>query len=141
MEQQGQEGTRELMPDEEECLCCRVTYSIYSTFPSMPSAMAPNVETGEWFPFDRLRSYSSGYQMAEALGYAWACDCRERTPKRYGEQFTLKDRAGKPRAAVRYRVRVGLRVLAQGVTDSQGRTQRITTEDSRRLTLEIGGGT
>ncbi|MGF6634557.1 hypothetical protein OKW39_001708 [Paraburkholderia sp. MM6662-R1] len=64
---------------EEECQVCRVTYSIYSNFPPMPSAMAMNVETGEWFPQDRLRLYSNGYEMADALGYAWACDCRGRT--------------------------------------------------------------
>ncbi|MCC8403197.1 hypothetical protein LJ655_15090 [Paraburkholderia sp. MMS20-SJTN17] len=79
MEQQGQEGTGELMTGEEECLCCRVTYSIYSKFPPMPHAMALNVETGAWFPFDRLRSYPTGYQMAEALGYASACNCRGRS--------------------------------------------------------------
>jgi len=31
-------------------------------------------------------------------------------------------------------------VLASGVTDSRGQTERIATEDARRLTLEIIGG-
>ncbi|WP_316251717.1 hypothetical protein [Paraburkholderia sp. UCT2] len=75
MEQQKHDGTG----DEEECLLCRITYSIYSNFPPMPSAMALNIETGEWFPFDRLKSYSNGYEMAVALGTAWACDCRGRS--------------------------------------------------------------
>ncbi|MGF6413245.1 hypothetical protein [Paraburkholderia sp. MM5482-R1] len=74
MERQKQEGTG----GKEECLLCRILYSVYSNFPPMPSAMALNVETGEWFPQDRLRSYSTGYAMAKALGYAWACDCRGR---------------------------------------------------------------
>ncbi|WP_329959713.1 hypothetical protein [Paraburkholderia translucens] len=99
--------------------------------------MALNVETGEFFPQDRLRSYSNGYDMAEALGYAWACDCRERTPKRFDEQFTLRDFAGKRLVGVRYRVRVGSRVLAKGVTDSQGCTQRISTSDPKQISIDV----
>ncbi|MBB5421013.1 hypothetical protein [Paraburkholderia atlantica] len=76
MEKQKQDETRGM----EECQLCRITYSIYSNFPSMPSAMALNAETGEWFPFDSLKSYPTGYEMAEALGYAWACNCRGRSP-------------------------------------------------------------
>ncbi|MGF6853142.1 hypothetical protein [Paraburkholderia sp. CI3] len=89
---------------KEECQLCRITYSIYTNFPPMPFAMALNAETGEWFPFDRLKSYSNGYDMAEALGYAWACDCRERAPKRFNEQFELRDYTGKRQAGVRYRI-------------------------------------
>ncbi|MCC8405187.1 hypothetical protein LJ655_25480 [Paraburkholderia sp. MMS20-SJTN17] len=133
MEQRKQNET----VDKEECDLCRITYSIYSRFPPMPSAKALNAETGEWFPFDRLRSYSTGYRMAEALGYAWACNCRERAPKRYDEQFTLIGRAGKRLPGVRYRVRVGSSVLAKGVTDSHGRTQRISTVDSKQLSVEV----
>ncbi|MBB5503046.1 hypothetical protein HDG37_007284, partial [Paraburkholderia sp. MM5384-R2] len=61
MEQRKQDETG----DKEECQLCRITYSIYSNFPTMPSAMALNAETGEWFPFDRLKSYATGYEMAE----------------------------------------------------------------------------
>ncbi|MGF6748560.1 hypothetical protein OKW36_004196 [Paraburkholderia sp. MM5482-R1] len=136
MEQQKQDETG----GKEECQLCRITYSIYSNFPPMPSAMALNAETGEWFPFDRLKSYSNGYEMAEALGYAWACDCRERSRNRFDEQFVLRDRKGRPFANARYRTRVGLNVVASGVTDAAGRTQRISTKDARRLTLEISGG-
>ncbi|MBC8742299.1 hypothetical protein F6X40_37960 [Paraburkholderia sp. UCT31] len=132
MEQQKQEGAG----DKEECLLCRVTYSIYSNFPPMPSAMALNVETGEWFPLDRLKSHSNGYDMAEALGYAWACNCRERAPKRFNEQFTLRDSTGKRLVGVRYRVSAGSRVIASGVTDSQGRTQRIPTDNPQQLSID-----
>ncbi|MCC8402939.1 hypothetical protein LJ655_13765 [Paraburkholderia sp. MMS20-SJTN17] len=100
MQQQAQEGTRELMTDEEECLCCRVTYSIYSTFPPMPSAMALNAETGEWFPFDRLKSYPTGYEMAEALGYAWACECRGRSPDTVQEEGPLSLHRAMPRSVL-----------------------------------------
>ncbi|MBB5463611.1 hypothetical protein HDG33_007289 [Paraburkholderia sp. Cpub6] len=90
MEQQKQNETG----GNEECQLCRITYSIYSNFPPMPSAMALNAETGEWFPFDRLKSYSNGYEMAEALGYAWACDCRGRSRNRFDQRFTLTDAGG-----------------------------------------------
>ncbi|MGF6636842.1 hypothetical protein OKW39_003993 [Paraburkholderia sp. MM6662-R1] len=43
---------------KDECLLYRITYSVYSNFPPMPSAMALNAETGECFPQDRLRLYS-----------------------------------------------------------------------------------
>ncbi|MBC8748230.1 hypothetical protein [Paraburkholderia podalyriae] len=135
MEQQKQDETG----GKEECLLCRITYSVYSNFPPMPSAMALNAETGEWFPFDRLKSYSSGYEMAEALGYAWACDCRGRAPKRFNEQFELRDFTGKRQAGVRYRVRAGSRVVAKGVTDAQGRTQRVSTGDAKQVFIDVAG--
>jgi len=65
--------------DQKECLGCLITYSIFSNFPPMPSARAYNVETGEYFPFDRLRSLPNGYEMAKAQGIAWTCDCRGRS--------------------------------------------------------------
>jgi len=65
--------------DQKECLGCRIIYSIFSSFPPMPSARAYNVETGEYFPFDRLRSLPNGYEMAKAQGIAWTCNCRGRS--------------------------------------------------------------
>ncbi|MBB5461008.1 hypothetical protein [Paraburkholderia sp. Cpub6] len=135
MEQQKQDETGV----KEECQLCRITHSIYSNFPPMPSAMALNAETGEWFPFDRLKSYSNGYDMAEALGYAWACDCRERAAKRFNEQFELRDSTGKRQARVRYRIRVGSRVLAKGITDAQGRTQRVSTGNAKQVFIDVAG--
>jgi hypothetical protein len=91
MEQREQESIAALMSGEEECLLCRVTYSIFSTFPAMPSAMAMNIETEEFFPPDRLRSYPTGYDMAAALGYAWACNCCERAQRAdYGMARSLR---------------------------------------------------
>lgn len=55
----------------------------------------------------------------------------------HDEQFTLIDHAGRQLAGVRYRVRVGSNVIASGVTDSRGRTHRISTEDPQRLTLDV----
>ncbi|WP_233806788.1 hypothetical protein [Paraburkholderia sp. HP33-1] len=137
MEQQGQESTWDLMTDEEECLCCRVTYSIYSTFPSMPSAMALNVETGEWFPFDRLRSYSTGYQMAEALGYASACNCRGRAHKRYDEQVSARV----PRVSLEgypYLIKTADGRTVCGRVDSSGRLPRIDTAAAATYTIHWG---
>jgi hypothetical protein len=57
----------------------------------MSSAKALNVETGEFFPLNRVRSLPSGDEMTEALGYAWACDCRGRLQKRFDEQYTLRE--------------------------------------------------
>ncbi|WP_233808131.1 hypothetical protein [Paraburkholderia sp. HP33-1] len=139
MEQQTQKYTG----GKEECLLCRITYSIFSNFPSMPSAMALNVETGVWFPHDRLRSYSTGYQMADALGYAWACKCRERASKRYDEQVTLVDRVtGQPLRNFPYRFRAEGGTVMQGITGADGLTGRVKTAEAIDLDLEhtIGEG-
>ncbi|MGF6963573.1 hypothetical protein OKW43_000578 [Paraburkholderia sp. WC7.3g] len=69
MGQQKQDETA----GKEECLLCRITYSIYSNFPPMPSSMALNAETGEWFPFDTLKSYSTN-DMALAHAGPWLVD-------------------------------------------------------------------
>ncbi|MGF6855218.1 hypothetical protein [Paraburkholderia sp. CI3] len=134
MEQQKQDETG----GEEECLLCRITYSVYSNFPPMPSAMALNVETGEWFPFDRLKSYSNGYEMAEALGYAWACDCRGRSRNRFDQRFTLTDTGGKVLPDTYYTARLPSGALVHGITDLQGRTKRYQTEGARSIRLFIG---
>ncbi|WP_165187757.1 PAAR domain-containing protein [Paraburkholderia dioscoreae] len=55
----------------------------------------------------------------------------------YDQQYTLSDAEGKPFANTRYRVRSGSVVIASGVTDSHGMTQRISTDESKRLCLEI----
>ncbi|MBC8748668.1 MULTISPECIES: hypothetical protein [Paraburkholderia] len=131
---------------KEECLLCRITYSVYSNFPPMPSAMALNAETGEWFPFDRLKSYSNGYAMAEALGYAWACDCRGRkaTPaltskhRTHDEQYTLKDGDGRVMCNTYYTVRLPSGSLVHGVTDGSGRTQRYKTNGAQSIHIYLG---
>ncbi|MGF6471885.1 hypothetical protein [Paraburkholderia youngii] len=139
MEQLKQRSSGTDWTVEEECDLCRITYSIYSNFPPMPSAQALNAETGEFFPFDRVRELKSGYAMAEELGYAWACNCRGRAPKRFNEQFELRDSTGKRQAGVRYRIRVGSRVIAKGVTDFQGRTQRVSTDNANQVSIEVTG--
>ncbi|MBB5510473.1 hypothetical protein [Paraburkholderia atlantica] len=139
MEQLNQQSSGTDSTVEEECDLCRITYSIYSKFPPMPHAQALNAETGEFFPFDRVRKMKSGYAMAEALGYGWACNCRGRSPKRFNEQFELRESTGKRLAGVRYRIRVGSRVIAKGVTDSQGRTQRVSTDSANQVSIEVAG--
>ena len=57
----------------------------------------------------------------------------------YDQQYTLKSSDGKPCANLPYRVLIGSEVVASGVTDSQGMTQRIATDAARRLILEIAG--
>lgn len=135
MQRQIQQGNWSV--EEEICGLCRTTYSIYATFPPMPSAQALNVETGEFFPFDRVRSLSSGYDMAEALGYAWACTCRERPQKRFDEQFTLRDHHGRALANVRYRIDTGDGKFVNGTTDATGRTLRVPGRIASNLKLYI----
>ncbi|WP_438268832.1 hypothetical protein [Paraburkholderia youngii] len=84
-----------------------------------------NVETGEFFPFERVRKLKSGYAMAEALGYEWACNCRGRPQKRFDEQFRLKDRNGRALANVRYRIDTGEGKFITGTTDAVGRTLHV----------------
>ncbi|WP_429316665.1 PAAR domain-containing protein [Paraburkholderia sp. GAS448] len=55
----------------------------------------------------------------------------------HDEQFSLTDDDGQPMRGVRYRVRTGSNVVASGVTDTNGRTGRITTDGSQRLRLEV----
>jgi uncharacterized protein (DUF2345 family) len=55
----------------------------------------------------------------------------------YDERFTLNDYEGNPLRSVRYRIRNGSAVLVSGVTDSSGQTQRIVTNESKALLLEV----
>ncbi|MGF6301493.1 MULTISPECIES: hypothetical protein [Paraburkholderia] len=107
--------------------------------------MALNAETGEWFPFDRLKSYSNGYDMAEALGYAWACNCREHkaasalTPKvgTHDEYYVLKDSNGQPLANVRYRIVVDDERVIAGTTSNTGHTVRVVARGTASLKLQL----
>jgi uncharacterized Zn-binding protein involved in type VI secretion len=55
----------------------------------------------------------------------------------HDQQYTLKDSDGQALANVRYRARIGSQLVASGVTDAQGRTQRINAESAKCITLEI----
>ncbi|WP_322094448.1 hypothetical protein [Paraburkholderia bannensis] len=61
----------------------------------------------------------------------------ERSRGFYDEQFELVDQGGEVMRGVQYRVLAGAQVLASGVTDMQGRTQRIKTSNARDLRLDI----
>ncbi|MGF6485650.1 hypothetical protein [Paraburkholderia sp. JPY419] len=145
MEKQIREGTGTQTQDEDVCDLCRITYSIYANFPPVPSAQALNAETGEFFPFDRLRSLSTGYDMAKALGYAWACDCRGRTPVtrriNYNEQFQLLDtHTGKPLVNVEYAVERASGDIEHGVTDASGYTHRLSmTSSAEEINIYCNG--
>lgn len=76
-------------------------------------------------------------QAAALMGNSVSASARQVATKRYDEQYTLADHAGQPLVGVRYRVRVGSSVVASGVTDSRGRTQRVCTDDVERLCLDI----
>jgi hypothetical protein len=93
-----------------------------------------HAERGMWTSF-------TSQEAAALVGNDVSASARQTETARYDEQFTLTDHAGQRLAGVRYRVRVGSNVIASGVTDAGGRTQRVNTEDTRRLTLEISGGT
>ncbi|EEA03593.1 hypothetical protein BH160DRAFT_1078 [Burkholderia sp. H160] len=140
MDQQKQKSTGSGTKDEEVCDLCRITYSIYANFPPMPHAQALNVETGEFFPFDRVRSLATGYDMAEALGYARACTCRGRSQKHFDEQFTLRDHNGRVLPDTFYTVRFPSGELKHGVTDHAGRTARYRTRENQKLALYLGHG-
>ncbi|MCC8404933.1 hypothetical protein LJ655_24175 [Paraburkholderia sp. MMS20-SJTN17] len=135
MESQNLKITRTSMASEENCLLCRVTYSIFSTYSPMPHAMALNVETGEFFPFDQLRSYSTGREMVEALGTAWACQCSRGW---FHQQFVLRDSQGKVLSDTHYTVRFSDNRLARGTTDTEGRTRRFRTNDARQIVIYLG---
>jgi hypothetical protein len=148
MEKRNQEGTGTQTPDDEVCDLCRITYSIYANFPPMPSAQAMNVETGECFPFERLRSLSTGYDMAKELGYAWACDCRARSPViahdrriNYDEQFQLLDtHTGKPLVNAEYAVERASGDIEHGMTDASGYTHRLSmTSSAEEINIYCNG--
>lgn len=59
-------------------------------------------------------------------------------PVTYDQQFILLDTTTRePFRNTRYRIRGSAGVLAEGMTDNQGRTQRITTDRAESLRLEL----
>lgn len=55
----------------------------------------------------------------------------------YGEQYELKDAAGRPLAGVRYRVRTNSETVLSGVTDASGRTGRVNADSMKRLYFDV----
>ncbi|APA88825.1 hypothetical protein BJG93_26400 [Paraburkholderia sprentiae WSM5005] len=138
MEQHIQKSIGSESTDEEVCGLCRVTYSIFASFPAMPSAEVMNVETGDFFPVDVVRSLSSGHDMTEALGTAWACSCRRRPRNRFDQRFTLTDTAGNALLNTYYTARLPSGARVHGMTDSQGRTGRYMTDGAHSIHIYIG---
>ncbi|OLL28041.1 hypothetical protein BTH42_29120 [Burkholderia sp. SRS-W-2-2016] len=56
----------------------------------------------------------------------------------YSQQYLIQDKNGQPLANTRYRAFIGSTEVAKGVTDSQGRTERISAESAKRITLQVG---
>ncbi|SIT37378.1 conserved hypothetical protein [Paraburkholderia piptadeniae] len=75
-----------------------------------------------------------------AVAQLLSVDSEEFKPRSgvYDEQFTLKDANGRPLAGVHYRVRIGSDVTASGITDAQGRTKRIHTDNPESICLDVG---
>ncbi|MEX3636099.1 hypothetical protein [Paraburkholderia sp. BR14320] len=146
MEQLKQQSSGTDWTVEEECEVCSITYSIYSKFPPMPSAQALNAETGEFFPFDRVRTLKSGYDMAKALGYAWACECRGRPrtpPQNLGNaqafEFTPHARSGDGVELAGSQGTPRNNQAQNRQTDHVARILRLTPRQSRQLHDEISG--
>jgi hypothetical protein len=60
------------------------------------------------------------------------------TPHVYDEQYVLRDMSTtRPLANIRYRVRTATGITFEGITDAQGRTQRVTTDGAETLKLEV----
>jgi uncharacterized protein (DUF2345 family) len=58
--------------------------------------------------------------------------------RRHDEQFVLRNRrTSEPLARVRYRVYTSAGQIADGVTDANGATERITTSKAERLAFQI----
>ena len=78
--------------------------------------------------------------MAEEYEARKAAEARRvamRETATYDEQYTLADSHGRPLAGVRYRVRVNAETVLSGVTDARGKTQRVTTDGTKRLYLDV----
>ena len=96
---------------------------------------------------DRNHSYMHGSVAAEANDTSrhheqfTPLDARGRASKSqiaiYDQQYTLTDDTGRSLSGVHYRVRVGSSVVASGVTNAGGKTERITTDACARLRLEV----
>jgi len=86
-------------------------------------------QNSAWHEFDAPALATMGYgAFGQELANAGST---------YDEQYTLHNNAGHPLAGVSYRVRTGSQIVASGVTDSAGRTQRVITNGSRTIRLEI----
>ncbi|WP_179258426.1 PAAR domain-containing protein [Caballeronia sordidicola] len=58
--------------------------------------------------------------------------------RHHDEAITLRDyRTRRPLVNVQYRLRDGLQILATGVTDANGRTERVVTDTASNLIVEI----
>jgi hypothetical protein len=112
--------TREAALDEDIVLCqC-------PTPPHVTASLA-----GESWCDDRAEEFTH-----MALSGAGGTEV-DSPPYRYDEQYTLTDSNGCPLAGVRYRVRVDSTIILSGATDANGRTQRIPTDEIKRLYLEV----
>jgi uncharacterized Zn-binding protein involved in type VI secretion len=125
------------------CGNCKGAWPIYGTADGWMDDGYPMVKDLDWVmcPCRKNRVLAAG--SSNAL-YSENNEETKPTPSpkahTYDQQYTLRDSDGQPFANIPYRVRADSEILATGVTDSRGMTQRIATQDARRLTFEINGG-
>lgn len=122
------------------CGNCKGGWPIYGTAENWMEDGAPLVKD-----YDRvLCPCGKNFVLAASSSNAFYSDrnseavATQPSPARaFDQQYTLWDSDGQPLANVPYRVCLDSNIIASGVTDSAGRTQRIATADARRLMLEI----
>ncbi|HEY1998245.1 hypothetical protein [Paraburkholderia sp.] len=79
----------------------------------------------------------TAWEAAALMGKDGATSPEETGAERYDEQFTLTDSTGRPLEGIRYRVRINSAIVLSGITDANGKTQRISTGAIKRLRLEV----
>ncbi|MCC8393689.1 Ig-like domain-containing protein [Paraburkholderia sp. MMS20-SJTR3] len=121
----------------QECIGWRVTFKVFKSFPDVPYAQTMHHQTGEMIPISSIKALSCGYDMRHAIGEPLGCKCIPRSPGRYYERYVVKDDEGNPVPNVPYRILDSGKPIQSGVTDSQGRTERIATSRLKHVTLEL----
>jgi uncharacterized Zn-binding protein involved in type VI secretion len=90
----------------------------------------------------RMQSMSRHDDLSETMGTVGTGDITQRrsiaTERCFDEQFTLRhQQTGQPLRNLAYRIRTSAGQTVSGMTDAQGRTQRITTNGAHDLQVEI----
>jgi hypothetical protein len=124
------------------CGNCKGLWAIYGTASNWMDGGEPYVKNmdrvlcpcGKNFVF---AASSSAAYYSEVKGDATATPAPQALI--YDQNYTLRDSDGQPMGNLAYRMLIGGEVVASGVTDSAGRTVRISTETARRVEVEIFG--
>ncbi|QGZ62213.1 PAAR domain-containing protein [Paraburkholderia acidisoli] len=124
------------------CGNCKGLWAIYGTADNWTDVGEPYVKDGDRV----LCPCGKNFVSAAFSSDAWYSDDKGNAKDSpapqaliYDQHYTLRDSDGQPIANLAYRMQIGGEVVASGVTDSEGRTVRISTEAARRVELEING--